>query len=556
MAQSPTSLQSSLVTRRVRLATGLVLFLFVATHLLNHALGLVSLQAAEQARLVFLAFWRNGPATIAFYGALVIHIGLALSALHERHTFRMPVLEAVRIVVGLCIPVLLATHFAASRLAHELYGVDDLYARVVPAMWDSGGAPRQLTLLTLAWLHGCLGIHFVLRYRARYRQWFYLWFAAMVLLPLLAALGFVNMAREVEALEAARALPPLPASNADGDHLKFLSNWILLSFLGLVSITLLLRAGRLQRERRLGRLVRLSYPDRKVEVPIGWSVLEASRAHGVPHLSLCGGRARCSTCRVRVSGDPAGIPPPQEAELRTLRRIRAAPDMRLACQLRPTADIEVTPLLRARTAEVATSGSEREVVVLFVDLRRWTSLSERHLPHDLAYVLDQFFEVVGDAVRASGGVPNQFIGDSVMALFGLERDVPTACRQAMDAARAIESGMQRQQDRMRHEFGTSLEFGIGLHVGPAAVGEVGWRETRTFSAVGDTVNTAARLQELCKAYEVRLVASEDVVKGAGLQLDRSLRREVDVRGRTEPLGVYAIASPSECECSRPLAREP
>lgn len=212
----------------------------------------------------------------------------------------MPPLEAVRLVVGLCIPVLLATHFAGSRLAHELYGVDDLYARVVPAMWNSRSAFRQLTLLVLAWLHGCLGIHFVLRHRKGYRERFYLSFAAMVLLPLLAMLGFVSMAREIEALEATGAIAATPASAADGDHLRFVSNWILWAFLALVSVTLLLRAGRLQRERRLGRLVRLAYPERTVDVPLGWSVLEASRAHGIAHLSLCGGRARCSTCRIRV----------------------------------------------------------------------------------------------------------------------------------------------------------------------------------------------------------------------------------------------------------------
>lgn len=536
---------SSLLTRRVRLATGLVLFLFVSTHLLNHALGLVSLRAAEQARLLFLAFWRNGPATLVFYGALLVHVGLALSALYERHTLRMPPVEAVRLVVGLCIPLLLAAHFAGSRMAHELYGVDDLYARVVPAIWNSGNALRQLTLLVLAWLHGCLGIHLVVRHRRGYREWFHLSFAAMLLLPLLAMLGFVNMAREVEVLQASGAIAATPSA-ADGEHLRFVSNWILLAFLALVAGALLLRAGRLQRERRLGRLVRLAYPDRTVDVPLGWSVLEASRAHGIAHLSLCGGRARCSTCRIRVAGDPAALPAPQEAELRTLRRVRAAPDVRLACQLRPTGDISVTPLLGARSStETSGLGSEREVVVLFVDLRSWTSLSERHLPHDLAYVLDQFFEVIGDAVRSAGGVPNQFIGDSVMALFGLEQDVPTACRQAIAATRAIEAGMQRQQARMLHEFGSSLEFGMGLHVGPAAVGEVGWRETRTFSAVGDTVNTAARLQELCKAYAVRLVASEPVLQAAGLQVDRGMRREVDVRGRTEPLSVYAIASPGE-----------
>lgn len=531
--------------RRLRLASGLVLFVFVATHLLNHALGLVSLQVAEQGRTLFLALWRNGPATIAFYGAFLVHVALALDALYERHTLRMPPLEALRLAIGLFIPVLLAVHFTGTRVAYELYGLEDSYARVVPAIWDSGSAPRQLALLTVAWLHGCLGIHFVLRHRARYREWFYLLYAAMVVVPVLAALGFVGMAHEIPLRVAAGQLTAAPASAAaEGEQLQFISNWLLLVFGGAVAIVLLLRAGRAQRERRLGRTVALTYPGRVVEVPRGWSVLEASRAHGIAHLSLCGGRARCSTCRVRVEGDAAHLPPPGDAELRTLQRIRATPDIRLACQLRPAGDLRVTPLLRATSATQPTAGAEREVVVLFVDLRRWTSLSEQHLPHDLAYVLDQFFEVVGEAVRSCGGVPNQFIGDSVMALFGLEHDLPTACGQALAAARAIEAGMECHRERMQREFGAALEFGIGVHAGAAAVGEVGWRETRTFSAVGDTVNTAARLQELCKGYGVRLVVSEQVLRGAGVEAGGLARHEVDVRGRVDPLVVYAVATPS------------
>lgn len=527
-----------------------MLFLFVATHLLNHAVGLVSLQAAEQVRLVFLAVWRNGPATALFYGAFVTHIALALMALHERHTLRMPALEFTRIVIGLLIPVLLAVHFTGSRLAYELYGVEDSYARVVPAIHDSGGTLRQLTLVTLAWLHGCLGIHFVLRHRADYRQRFHLFFAAAVLVPVLAALGYVSMAREIPLLAAAGALTPSPASEAaDGARLQFIANWLVLVFASALAIVLLMRAGRAQRERRLGRTVRLAYPGRSVEVPRGWTVLEASRANGIPHLSLCGGRARCSTCRVRVAGDATHLPPPSDAEQRTLQRIRATPDVRLACQLRPAGDIAVTPLLRSAGVVPASLGSEREVAVLFVDLRRWSSLSEQHLPHDLAYVLDQFFEVVGSAVRSCGGVPNQFIGDSVMALFGLEQDLPTACGQDIAAARAIEAGMECHRERMQREFGAALEFGIGIHAGPAAVGEVGWRDTRTFSAVGDTVNTAARLQELCKSYGVRLVASEQVLHGAGLATAKLARHEVDVRGRAEPLRVYAVGSPADLPAS-------
>jgi adenylate cyclase len=311
-----------------------------------------------------------------------------------------------------------------------------------------------------------------------------------------------------------------------------------------VAIVMLARAGRAERDRRLGRTVQLAYPDRRIEVPRGWSVLEASRAHGIPHLSMCGGRARCSTCRIRVAGDPAHLPPPGDAEQRTLQRIRATPDVRLACQLRPTGDIAVKPLLRVGGSALARTGAEREVVVLFVDLRRWTSLSEQHLPHDLAYVLDQFFEVIGDAVRSCGGVPNQFIGDSVMALFGLEQDLETACVQALAAARAIEAGMEEHNQRMLQEFGHALEFGIGIHAGPAAVGEVGWRETRTFSAVGDAVNVAARLQQLTKAYGVRLVVSEQVLRAARLDTAGLQRDEVTVRGRGDALVVYAIPSPA------------
>jgi adenylate cyclase len=457
----------------------------------------------------------------------------------------MPPLEALRLAIGFFIPLLLAVHFTGTRVAYQLYGVEDAYGRIVPAIWHGGGTLRQLALLTIAWLHGCLGIHFVLRHRARYREHFHLLYALMVVLPVLAALGFVGMAHEIPLRVAAGELAASPPSAAaSGARLQSFSDTLVLLFAAALAIVLLLRVARAQRERRLGRTVSLAYPSRTVEVPRGWTVLEASRVHGIPHLSLCGGRARCSTCRVRVEGDIASLPPPAEAERRTLQRIRAAADIRLACQLRPAGDLRVAPLLRAASAMQPTAGAEREVVVLFVDLRRWTSLAEQHLPHDLAYVLDQFFEAVGEAVRSCGGVPNQFIGDSVMALFGLEHDLPTACAQALAAARAIEAGMEGHRQRMQQEFGAALEFGIGLHAGSAAVGEVGWRETRTFSAVGDTVNTAARLQELCKEFGVRLVVSEQVLRGARVDPGALPRHEVDVRGRTDALVVYAVRTPS------------
>jgi adenylate cyclase len=519
-----------------------VLFAYLATHLANHAAGLISLDAAEAARLAFLAFWRSLPATAVLYAAFALHIALAFMALYERHTLRMPPAELARLALGFAIPVLLVAHFTGTRVAYELFGRDDPYARVVWALWSGDRGLQQLVLITIAWAHGCLGLHFLLRYRAFYRAWFHVFFAAAVLLPALGLLGFHAMAAEIEARNGA------VFSTLDQRQIAVLDS-VRHGMLGLFGVLLVgvlaARSLRAWHERRRGLSIALRYPARVVYVPRGWSVLEASRAHGIPHLSLCGGRARCSTCRVRVEGPAASLPPPNADEARTLARVRAPGDVRLACQLRPTGDVGVTPLLRPAQPHAAEFGAERDLVILFIDLRRWTGLAEQQLPHDLVYVQEAFFEAVGDAVRAAGGVPNQFIGDSVMAIFGADTDSSQAARQALAAARGIDERMRALNERLASEFGHRLGFGIGIHAGPAALGEVGYRDTRTFSAVGDTVNTASRLQELTKHYGVPLVISERLAAAAGLDVSRFEAKSLAIRGRANPLTVYALTSIAE-----------
>jgi adenylate cyclase len=528
--------------RRLRLASGLVLFAYLASHLANHAAGLISLDAAETGRLVFLGFWRSLPASAALYAAFVVHIGLALMSLYERRTLRMPPAELARLVLGFAIPVLLAGHFIGTRVAWQLYGRDDPYARVVWVLWTGDYGLQQLVLIAVAWAHGCLGLHFLLRYRAFYRAWFHVFFAVAILLPALGLLGFHAMAAEIDARNAATSSALEPGRAATLDLVR---HTLLGLFAALVCAVLAARSLRAWHERRRGLTIALRYPGLVVHIPRGWSVLEASRANRIPHLSLCGGRARCSTCRIRVEGPAAHLPPPSADEARTLARVAAAPDVRLACQLRPAGDIAVTPLLRPAQPGAGELGVERDLVILFIDLRRWTGLAEHQLPHDLAYVQELFFEAVGEAVREAGGVANQFIGDSVMAIFGADRDSSQAAREALAAARGIGERMRALNERVAAEFGQRLGFGIGIHAGPAALGEVGYRDTRTLSAVGDTVNTASRLQELTKHYGVPLVISERVALAAGLDRSRLEAKELVIRGRSTPMTVYALRTLSE-----------
>jgi adenylate cyclase len=97
-------------------------------------------------------------------------------------------------------------------------------------------------------------------------------------------------------------------------------------------------------------------------------------------------------------------------------------------------------------------------------------------------------------------------------------------------------------ERLREEFGQGLDFGIGLHAGRAAVGSVGYQDTRTLSAVGDAVNTASRLQELTKTRAAHLVLSEPVARGAGLDVGQLAAEDVSIRGRSSLLRIYAIPS--------------
>ncbi len=536
----------------------MTLFAYVATHLANHACGLISLAAAEAARLWFVAFWRSPPFGFLLYAAFIIHISLAFIALYERRTLRMPPLELARIALGFSIPFLLAAHYTGTQLAHVMYGQDDPYIRVAGSYWLRDRSLWPLLLMTAAWMHACFGLHLVLRHLPAYQRRFHWWFASACLLPALGALGYAAMGHEM----ALRAEDPAwyPAQVAPLDVLNAaqkallddLPEAIMAGFALALAGVLLARALRTQSERRTGATIALTYPGLTVRVPSGWSVLEASRAHRIPHLSMCGGRARCSTCRVQVGGDASHCPPPDAIEQRTLVHVGAPAGVRLACQLRPTGDLRVTPLLPVLDTAAgqyrrfgAQLGAERELVILFIDLRRWTGLSEQQLPVDLVYVLEQYFAAVGAAVLEAGGVPNQFIGDSVMAIFGLDVHQAQACRQALAAARNIEMRLGELSARLKNEFGQAVDFGIGIHAGRAAVGAVGYQDTRTLSAVGDAVNTASRLQDLTKTLGVRLVISAPVAEGAGLDISVLTGQDVQIRGRSSLLRVYAIATPRD-----------
>ncbi|MCJ2086100.1 adenylate/guanylate cyclase domain-containing protein [Methylobacterium sp. E-005] len=545
--------RSPLTLRRLRLASGLVLFAYVLTHLTNHALGNISLATMEDGLDVVTALWLNPLGLALLYGALLLHILLGLQALYASRFFRLRGSEILQLGSGLLIPPLLVSHITGTRVAFATEGLDKGYAQELYTFWIA--APMlgvlQVAVLIVAWVHGCTGLYFWLRLKPGFARAAPALLALAVLVPVVALLGFAQGGRAIRVLAQdpawrAVALQPIHVGLPDQvARLAGIRDRMLLVYAGLVAAVIAARGARTLAEIQRGT-VRLSYPDgRVVRVPRGTSVLEASRRNRIPHASVCGGRGRCSTCRIRVTDGSGGAPPPGRAEGAVLARIAAGPGVRLACQFRPETDLAVVPLLppqpRVRPTDLldrAESGEERFIVAMFVDLRGSTRLAEERLPYDTVFIINRFLGAVGEAVRAAGGSTNQFLGDGLLALFGLESEPEQAARDALRSVELIGESVAALNHLLAEDLEHTLRYGVGVHAGPAIVGEMGDATDARFTALGDTVNVAARLQGLTKTLGCVAVVSESVYRAA--QVAPASVRDVMIRGRSETVRVSTL----------------
>jgi adenylate cyclase len=544
--------------RQIRLGCGLVLFAYLVSHFLNHALGNISMEALATGVYYHTAFWQFLPVAIVFYTAALLHAGLGLWALYERRQFRWKAIEPLQLVLGLSIPALIISHIAGVRLGQTLFGHEKLYPQVLFAyliVWPYK-IWLMLAVMTIAWIHGCIGLYFWLRMKRFYQRAAPFLLAAAVLVPTLAMLGLYQGGRNVvdsDSVEwrAENLSPSRVGTPAEQATLSTIEDYFLIGYLALVGFVVLARGVRALNERR-GGMITLTYGNgRTVRVPKGLSVLEASLRHNVPHASVCGGRARCSTCRIRIIGDCSSLPEPSKREAFVLNRVGAGADpaIRLACQLRPETDLSFfqifLPQITAanlRTSRQSRIGEERYLVSMFVDMRGSTKLAEKRLPFDTVFIVNRFLGAVSHAVIECGGQPNQFVGDGQLALFGLATSPQTACRQALKAAAMIAANVEELNQFLMHDLREPIQFGIGIHGGEVIIGDIGYRDHMVFTALGDAVNVAARLQDMTKSFACEAILSEEVRVTAGLPADGLPQQEVTIRGRTEPMIVHTVKS--------------
>lgn len=545
------------MVHQIRIYSGLILLLFVTFHLLNLTLGLVSFDVMNAARAITIQPWRTLPGTIILGGALLLHALMALWSLFNRHNFRLKAWEATQLILGLLLPLLMTSHVVAARGLFELKGVQFNYELEFLALWVflPEFAVAQAIGLLAVWIHGCIGFHTWLRLKSWYAAFETYFFAFAILLPGIALASYVSTGVKVLGLAKDQKWIGTVFSQTKyipehTDWVFGITYWISGIWLAIIAVILIARAIRnaVLKKRKSVKLYYRHFRESQVfDIPPGWSVLEALRASGIRHASVCGGRGRCTTCRVKVGEGMEHLIQPNAAELSVLKRISAPGDVRLACQLHPLVSLEITPLLPATAGPADglsgpgyVQGQERKVVIMFIDIRESTKLAEHRLPFDVVFILNQFFSEMADTLEDTGGHYAQFNGDGLMALYGLDCDLHEASVQALQGVQQMMRRLEILNERLSVELHQPLRMGIGLHCGDAIVGQMGPPKTPIITALGDNVNIAARLEAMTKEFGVQVVVSADTAAAADIDFSAYHRHDVDVRGRETQIGVYAV----------------
>ena len=537
--------------RRLRLGSGLILVAFVVPHLTNHALGIFSFEAMEALRDWLALIWRSTAGTVLLYGAMALHFALALYSLFRRTTLRMSAWEAAQLILGLAIIPLLAFHAIFNRMVWELTTTEVDYHLVIATIWYTDFETWRIILLVLVvWVHLAIGLHFCWRVKSHYPTFLPFLYAISVLLPVLALLGFIRSGLNPAYSGGEKYVDQMLNStfNTKLQFILSLEPVTIWTFVVLLLAVLLAREVNRIYARRYG-VFRLQHTgDNYISVPVGRSILEALRAAGIPHASVCGGRARCTTCRVRISRGLDLLPPSGQLEDTALRRINAQPNVRLACQTRPQSDVTITPMVPTNVTPEASykagglSGIEQNIVAMFVDLRGSTTLGQRRMPYDVIFILNQFFAELAEALSATRGHYAHFTGDGLLALYGLEGKFQQGCRDALTGATEMLDRLELLNKRLSDELDEPLRIGIGIHSGEAIVGTMGPPKAPTLSAIGDNINIAARLEAETKVFKCNIIVSSDTIRHAGLIPDPTMEHKVALRGREGEITVLVMDS--------------
>lgn len=291
-----------------------------------------------------------------------------------------------------------------------------------------------------------------------------------------------------------------------------------------------------------------------IDIKDDQTILEASLQAGIPHYHECGGKAKCSTCRVLVLTGTDNLTKPNDKELRLKKILGFSDNIRLACQTNVTGDnVSVRRIVRDKTDVSIYShlekkdiffqevGEEKQLALFFIDTRNFTPFMEKHLSFDVIHIIRRLFEIFKSAIETHNGKIIETAGDGLYAVFGLEDSLSKAVNLAVEAGKRILDNIKEFNETYADiYFNHHFEVGIGLHAGTVIVGNIGLGISNNLTVMGLPVNMAARLQEATKEVNNSFLISDYAYSFVSDHVDNPQTVNIILKGVSGTIKVFLL----------------
>lgn len=291
--------------------------------------------------------------------------------------------------------------------------------------------------------------------------------------------------------------------------------------------------------------------DKVVKAKQNETILDAALGSNLPIAHVCGGKGRCSTCRIMISEGIENCAPRTTEEDIIAKKMGFPPEIRLACQTAPDGDVTLRRLVLDSDDVGVTSlfikgpnqepvGSEKYVFILFADIRGFTSFSETLLPYDVIHILRRYFHIMGEVIHRYGGYIDNYMGDGLMALFEADDSREGAIRSIKAGLKMLEAVEKRIRPYFQQLYNKDFRIGIGLHYGLVVTGAIGDSDNKKHTVIGDAVNFASRIESSNKQLGTLFLISEDTYNLAPEQIRINRSVNLNIPGKTGGHTLYEV----------------
>ena len=255
-------------------------------------------------------------------------------------------------------------------------------------------------------------------------------------------------------------------------------------------------------------------PDNKeCNAPSNVTLLEVAKRNNIPHVAACGGEGNCTTCRLLILDGVENCSEETKKEKVLIEQAHTTEGFRLACQTSINGDITARRLVLdsddIKDMSFDRQGESKNIAILFSDIRGFTPFSEKLTPYDVVFILNRYFKRMVKVIEENHGRVDNYIGDGMVAIFGIN-DEKNPAEHAVKAAIDMRNEMDDMKPYLKTMYGKDFDIGIGVHWGSAVVGDIGAGESKRFTAIGDSMNFASRVESANKQFKSRVLISDEV----------------------------------------------